>query len=184
MVVGPDGVGKSTLAHQAAQEYGRDHPSAVVRWVTGTATEHVVPFGAFSHLVHIAEIGKPAALLRNARLSLQAGVDDLLVVDDANQLDPLSATLVYQLALAGEARMIVTVSPAAAPAAITALWTDDLLTRIEVAPAAAARTAQDVDPYLAELPSAARAALDFLAVCEETAARGRPDGADLRRRAG
>ena len=78
---------------------------------TGTPTERAVPFGAFSHLVAIADIGKPAALLRAARASLSGedGEGDLLlIVDDAHNLDILSATLVYQLALAGTARMIVT----------------------------------------------------------------------------
>ena len=77
-----------------------------------------MPFGAFSHLVDVADIGKPAALLRAARQSLRADDDDVLIVDDANQLDPLSATLVYQLALAGETKMIVTARADTAPQAI------------------------------------------------------------------
>lgn len=81
----------------AAERFAAAHPGTRVRWVTGTTTEHAVPLGAFSHLVRIAEIGKPAALLRAARASLgDAGL--LLVVDDAHELDVLSATLVYQLA--------------------------------------------------------------------------------------
>ena len=65
VVLGPDGVGKSTLARLAAEHFCRQHPSTLTRWVTGTPTERAVPFGAFSHLVDIsrsAEIGKPAAL--------------------------------------------------------------------------------------------------------------------------
>ena len=63
VVLGPDGVGKSTLARLAAEHFAGDHPTTLVRWVTGTPTERVVPFGAFSHLIEIADIGKPAALL-------------------------------------------------------------------------------------------------------------------------
>ena len=70
VVLGPDGVGKSTLARLAAENFGRRHPTTLTRWVTGTPTERVVPFGAFSHLVDIADLGKPAALLRAARASL------------------------------------------------------------------------------------------------------------------
>lgn len=99
-MLGPDGVGKSTLARVAAEHFAGQHPDTLVRWVTGTPTERAVPFGAFSHLVQIADIGKPAALLRAARASL-GGDDLLLVVDDAHHLDVLSATLVYQLARAG-----------------------------------------------------------------------------------
>lgn len=140
VVLGPDGVGKSTLARLAAENFSSATPSTFFRWVTGTPTERVVPFGAFSHLVDISDIGKPAALLRAARASLSrdAHGDLLLIVDDAHDLDILSATLVYQLALAGTARMIVTARAEATPEAIAALWTDGLLQHIDVdAPGAA-----------------------------------------------
>ena len=58
VVLGPDGVGKSTLARLAAEHFSGRHPSTFIRWVTGTPTERVVPFGAFGHLVDIADIGK------------------------------------------------------------------------------------------------------------------------------
>lgn len=168
VVLGPDGCGKSTLARLAADDYGRRHPATLTRWVTGTPTERAVPFGAFGHLVEIADIGKPAALLRAARASL-GGDELLLLVDDAHHLDILSATLVYQLALAGAARMIVTArgpDAQAAPDAIAALWTDGLLPRIDIEPPGAATTTADVDAFLAELPGPARSALNYLAVAE------------------
>jgi hypothetical protein len=168
VVLGPDGVGKSTLARLAAEHFASRHPSTFIRWVTGTPTERVVPFGAFSHLVDIADIGKPAALLRAARESLSRNRQGelLLIVDDAHDLDILSATLVYQLALAGTARMIVTARADAAPEAIAALWTDGLLDRIDVDAAGEATSAGEVDTFIAELPTAARAVLDYLAVEE------------------
>ena len=168
VVLGPDGVGKSTLARLAAERFGRRHPGTLTRWVTGTPTERLVPFGAFSHLVEIADIGKPAALLRAARASL-GGDDLLLVVDDAHHLDILSATLVYQLALAGAARMIVTARGpdcGAAPEAIAALWADGLLARIDIEPPGGTTTPAEVDALIAELPAAVRSVLDYLAVEE------------------
>lgn len=168
VVLGPDGCGKSTLARMAAEDFGRDHPDTRVRWVTGTPTERAVPFGAFGHLVEIADIGKPAALLRTARASLD-GPDQgdlLLVVDDAHDLDILSATLVYQLARAGRARLIVTGRAESSPEAIAALWTDRLLPRIDIDPTGGTNTPAEVDAFLTEIPAAARAVLEYLAVAE------------------
>jgi hypothetical protein len=173
VVLGPDGVGKSTLARLAAEGIADERPETLTRWVTGTPAEAVVPFGAFSHLVEIADIGKPAALLRAARASLTRDAhegDLLLVVDDAQHLDVLSATLVYQLALAGVARMIVTARAEAAPKAIAALWSDKLLGRLDIDTPGGVTSAADVDAYLAELPSPARSVLSYLSV-EEPLAR-------------
>lgn len=165
VVLGPDGVGKSTLARVAAERFADRHPNTLIRWVTGTPTERTVPFGAFSHLVEIADLGKPAALLRAARASL--GGDDLLViVDDAQHLDVLSATLVYQLARDGAGRLIVTARADPAPEAIAALWNDGLLTRIDIEPPGGATAPGEIDTFLAELPAAARSVLEYLAVAE------------------
>ncbi|OBY32242.1 AAA family ATPase [Mycolicibacter kumamotonensis] len=173
VVLGPDGCGKSTLARLAAEDRARRHPATLIRWVIGTPAEREVPFGAFSHLVTVADIGKPAALLRAARASLvAAGGDLLLVVDDAHLLDILSATLVYQLALTGTARVIVTgrADGSPAPPPIAALWGDDLLTRIDIAASGQAGEAdRDVDAFVAGLPADARAVLDYLAVFEPLA---------------
>lgn len=166
VLTGPDGSGKSTLARQVAERYAAAHPDAVLRWVTATPTEQAVPFGAFSHLVDLADIGKPAALLRAARLSLRAAPADLLIVDDANQLDPLSATLTYQLALAGQTRMIVTARADTAAPTVRALWDDGLLSRVQVETSGATSDPAATAEFLAALPAPVREVLDHLSVQE------------------
>ncbi len=130
-LLGADGVGKTTLAEQIAAELGEKSPVRVI----GTATQAGVPFGAFGALVEVAEVGKPAALIRSAMDSLLAQADNaVIVVDDAHLLDPLSATLVYQLAQQSGVRLIVTArSTSPLPGAVAALWQDGLLGRVDVA---------------------------------------------------
>nr|WP_251983914.1 ATP-binding protein [Mycobacterium tuberculosis] len=160
VLVGPHGVGKTLLAQLAAEQVmSEDGRSGRARWVVGTAPGRAIPFGAFRHLISLpasgADIGRPAALLRAARSSLTGDAGDLLlVVDDAHNLDPLSATLVYQLARAGAARLVVTVaSEAEPPDAIAALWSDDLLTRVAIEPLDRAQTAAFVESALDASPT-------------------------------
>ncbi len=155
-IVGPDGAGKTLLARGAASDDAR--------WVIGTATERAIPFGAFRALLADCEVdftARPGELLRAAQDKL-AG-ERLFVVVDAHHLDRLSSTLIYQLALTGSARLIVTVrSGAELPEAVQALWDDGLLTRIEVGGGGATTT--QVDDYLSGLPTAVRTTLDYLSL--------------------
>ncbi|MFZ0903418.1 MAG: ATP-binding protein, partial [Mycobacterium sp.] len=160
VLVGADGVGKTLLARTAAEKFAADKPSTVVRWVVGTATERIVPFGAFDDLQHItdvAETGRPAELLRAAADSLIGDSGELLfVVDDAHQLDHLSATLLYQLALSRSARLIVTVRAGTElPDAVAALSADELLALVEVEPLDRPATAALLESALGATPDPA-----------------------------
>jgi hypothetical protein len=89
-LLGADGTGKTTVAEQIADRLGQKNPIRVI----ATATQAAVPFGAFGPLLEVTEVGKPAALIRSALNSLLAQADStLIIVDDAQLLDPLSATL-------------------------------------------------------------------------------------------
>lgn len=162
LLVGPVGTGKTQLADIAAERFAGD-----VARVAGTVTARAVPFGAFAHLLDVGDAGKTADLLRAARAALR-GPDDspaLIVVDDAHLLDRLSATLVYQLAAARAARLIVVVDcDQPLPEAVSALLTDDLLTRVDVGTGTPADLQARVGEYLAGLPQPVRAVLDYLAV--------------------
>lgn len=166
VLVGAAGVGKTWLARTAAERLASQFDR--VDWVT--ATTPAVPFSAFSHLMDVPSTGKTAAVLRDARESL--GDDRLLVVDDAHLLDKLSAALVYQLAVSGTAKLIVTVS-ANGPVAdeISALWRDHLLTRIDIQPPGHddSRLATLVEEFVAALPGPAHRVLEYLAVADPLA---------------
>nr|BFE88972.1 hypothetical protein GCM10020093_115730 [Planobispora longispora] len=124
VVAGAAGVGKSRLVAQAVRDLGG------VAWVRATAAAAEIPFGAFAHLLPPAPPkGNP---LGWAAAALGAPV---LVVDDGHLLDAVSAALVHHLAAQERARVIVTVrGDAPAPDAVRALWKDDLLPRLDLAP--------------------------------------------------
>lgn len=151
VLVGPAGVGKTVLARTAVERFVSRHPDGAVHWVAGTASAINIPLGAFSHVVDVAGAGESAEVLRAARISLRPdrGSAVLVAVDDAHLLDDLSATLVHQLALTRSAQLVVTVRAGEpAPDAITALWKDDVLARIDVEPFTKAETTALVEEVL------------------------------------
>lgn len=159
-LIGPAGVGKTALLRAAAERLG---PGSSV---TGTASDAVLPLGAFRRLIEVPDSGKTAAILRAARATLR---DRVLFVDDAHLLDPLSAALLYQLALTGTARLVVSAAAGVpVPARVAALWEDELLARIDLQPPGHddARVAAQVDAFVADLAAPARHALEYLAVCD------------------
>ncbi|MCV7301484.1 AAA family ATPase [Mycobacterium barrassiae] len=163
VIIGPAGVGKTTLARAAVARLGARFDR--VDWVTATTPSSAIPFAAFSHLIDVPEAGKTAEVLRTARATLGDG--RLLVVDDAHLLDKLSAALVHQLAISGDASLIITVSANGRVAEeISTLWTDDLLNRIDLDPPGHddRRLAAMVNDHVATLPAGARRVLEYLAV--------------------
>jgi hypothetical protein len=163
VLIGPAGVGKTTLARAAADRFGARFDR--VDWVTATTPMSAVPFAAVSHLIDIPSAGKTAEVLRTGRETLGDG--RLLVVDDAHLLDRLSAALIYQLAVSAAATLIVTVAPNGVVAEqISTLWQDGLLEHVELQPPGhdERRLATVVDDFVRSLPDAGQRALRFLAV--------------------
>lgn len=111
MLIGPAGVGKTTLARLAADRIGAEF--ARVDLVRATASRQAVPFAAFERLLEVPETGSTTTVLRAAREAIGDG--RLLIVDDAHLLDALSAALVYQLAVERAVRLLVTASVGDAP---------------------------------------------------------------------
>lgn len=140
-LVGDSGVGKSTLARalaQAVESRGR-----TVRFVLGTQTGCAVPFGAFSRSVTVDAAHEPAAMLAAAQKTLEQENGLVVVVDDAQLLDPLSATLVHQLAANGSSRLVVTIrSGEPVPDAVAALCKERLLLTLHIDPFTSEQTGE------------------------------------------
>lgn len=135
VLAGAAGVGKTRLAREALGAAGRR--GIRTRWVTATASARALPLGAFAGLVDDAG-PNPSRTLRHATDVLLDGTGPrgmIIAVDDAHLLDDLSAVLVHQLALQRRARVVLTIrSGETAPDAVTALWKDRHLPRLEVRP--------------------------------------------------
>ncbi|MGW0880300.1 LuxR family transcriptional regulator AbsR2 [Streptomyces sp. NPDC002671] len=134
VVTGPAGRGKTRLITEAVR--GTD----CVR-VTGTPEIRGLRFAAFAHLL-------PDTVSLHRAVHLLSGVR-LLVVDDAQLLDEASAALVHQLAVHGRTRLLVAAADGTpAPAAVSRLWTGELLPRLALAPLPHEDTAQLLSPSL------------------------------------
>lgn len=143
VLAGPAGVGKTRLARAALM--GRR-----VRWVLASSSARGVPLAAFVPLLdtEVAVVDATALLMR-VHVLLRSWQHDILAVDDAHQLDDVSASVLHQTAGEDRVRMLVTVRTAEpAPDAVTALWKDGLLTRVDLAPLSELQTAELVNGVL------------------------------------
>ena len=152
VLAGPAGVGKTRLATACLDlANGRDWASAVVRANQAVAS---IPYGAFAPYLPRAfrqTEGEADALRQAAQAVLElGGVQRLLLfVDDAHELDDGSAALLHLLAGESTVFLVVTIRAGVkAPAAVTALWKDELLDRIDVPELDAASSAELVTAAL------------------------------------
>jgi DNA-binding CsgD family transcriptional regulator len=135
VITGSAGVGKTRLAREAmalAAERGW-----TVRWVAGTLAAQSIPLGACVQWADRLD-GDPLQLVSNVIAKVTAspnGAPVLVVVDDARLLDDLSAFVLHQLVLRRAATVIATIRTGApAPDAVTALWKDGHLQRLDLQP--------------------------------------------------
>ena len=141
VIVGAAGVGKTRLAREVlarAEALGEQ-----TYWIVGTQSARQLPLGAFTASI-CDSMADPIADVRRVISSFvtqQRKGRVLIGVDDAHLLDGLSAHVVHQLAQAHGARLVVTVRTGGEePDAITALWKDDLLIRLDLQPLSASDT--------------------------------------------
>ncbi len=146
VVGGVAGVGKSRLLREGTTSLDGE------RYAIWTASAHAatggLPFGSFAHALPTDQPAglSPAGLLRWAVDALHhqaAGRPIVFAVDDIQFLDPLSAALIYGIARSEHATVLATLrngEPVLDP--VTALWKDDLVDRVELAPFSDAEIAE------------------------------------------
>jgi len=145
---GAAGVGKTRLATEAVATCGPRN--ARRRWIVGTASARSVPLGAFAEIA--TEFGPDP--LRRVREVIDGLVGDggapvVIGVDDAHLLDDLSAFAVHQLVTRRLATVILTMrSGELSPDAITAIWKDRHLERLELEPLSLSAATQLVEQVL------------------------------------
>lgn len=154
-IAGKAGVGKSRLAREAALT--ADAAGWTVRNVAATAAGRSAPLSAFAQWSDNSD-GAPLALARKVIDALTADTEPgrlLMFVDDAHLLDALSALVVHQLAVQHAATIIATIrSGEPAPDAVTTLWKDGPLRRLDLEPLARCDTDALLQAVLGAPPDA------------------------------
>ncbi|MGQ0776757.1 MAG: LuxR C-terminal-related transcriptional regulator [Pseudonocardiales bacterium] len=158
VLAGTAGVGKTRLVREvlAAEE----RRGTLIRWAVATASARVLPLGAFAAMLGVVS-PDPSQLVRQAGDALLAGAGRagvIVAVDDAHLLDELSALLVHQLVLRRAAAVVLTLRTGeTAPDAVTALWKDEHLPRLELQPLSQEQTATLLEETLGEAVDSAAA---------------------------
>jgi DNA-binding CsgD family transcriptional regulator len=161
VIAGAAGVGKTWLAREALRR--AEASGERTKWIVGTESARALPLGAF-----IGELGEAMSdPLTNVRRVINSFVAQqrrgrvVVGVDDAHLLDGLSALVVHQLASSGGARLVVTIRTGSEePDAVTLLYKDGLLARLDLEPLSAAATREVIESALGG-PVDARSAARF-----------------------
>ncbi|HYB38441.1 MAG TPA: LuxR C-terminal-related transcriptional regulator [Mycobacterium sp.] len=149
VIAGAPGVGKTRLAREVLAR--AEAAGERTCWIVGTQSARQIPLGAFTASI-CDTMSDPISNVRrviNSFVTQQRQGRVLIGVDDAHLLDALSAHVVHQLAQARGPRLVVTVRAGGdEPDAITALWKDDLLARLDLEPLAASDTHRMIETTL------------------------------------
>lgn len=146
VVAGPAGVGKTRLARTALAL--PEVRSATVVWAHGSTAARPLPLGAFAGLLDVPD-GDAAGTIGRALDALARKQPLVLAVDDAHLLDEHSAIVLHRVVVRRLAPAVVTLRTGEPlPDTVTALWKDDLLPRLDLAPLDVADTTRLVAEVL------------------------------------
>jgi DNA-binding CsgD family transcriptional regulator len=161
VIVGPAGVGKTWLAREVLRR--AEASGERTKWIVGTESARALPLGAFIGSLGDA-MSDPLTNVRrviNSFVAQQRRGRTVIGVDDAHLLDGLSALVIHELAQSGGARLVITVrSGSQEPDAVTALWKEGLLARLDLEPLSAPATREVIEKTLGG-PVDARSAARF-----------------------
>jgi len=134
VLMGPAGVGKSRLAAAAvAEAVAEGWVTIEIRGSDGFAGVPLGPLRTVLQLGSSTDLSDLTASVTEALIGMSRGRGLLVSVDDGHDLDGATAALLHQLVAAGTISVLVTIRTRAdMPAALTALWKDDLAARVEL----------------------------------------------------
>jgi DNA-binding CsgD family transcriptional regulator len=135
VIGGAAGVGKSRLFHHALQ-FAAGH-GAVIRVAVGTSSARALPLGALASWAPPAG-GDNLQLVRSVidgLVSVPAGRDVIVGVDDAHLLDDLSIFVLHQIVQRRTAKVVATVRTGeVVPLALQEVWATGEFERIDLQP--------------------------------------------------
>ena len=149
VIAGAAGVGKTRLAREVLSQAAA--AGERTSWIVGTESARPLPLGAFTSSMGdtLTDPWPSVRRVMHSLLTPDRRGRMLVGVDDAHLLDGLSAHVVHQLAQSKQARLVVTVRTGGEePDAVTALWKDGMLDRLDLDPLTVTATRSLIETIL------------------------------------
>jgi DNA-binding NarL/FixJ family response regulator len=135
LIAGKAGVGKSRLAREVGSAMSAK--GWAIRQIAGTSAGRSVTMGPFVKWIdgEGASTATPLAQVLNALTEDVRDAPLLLIADDIQWVDDMSALVLHQLVVQGLANVVMTMrSGESAPDTVMALWKDEHLSRVDLQP--------------------------------------------------